>query len=958
MNRITLVVSAIILATSNPLWSKQEAPASEPLNDKGAQLEAAYTAEMEKLKGEIQAAAAVIDEGKKKTYQQALEAESAARSKFNSAQAATGGVQKAEGLVNHAKGKWIGGAKHGIKQAEKKLAAAKNEGQRNAAQKELEKWQKNLADGEKALQERMEALEMAKRAETEGPKMIKEAQEELARVKEKTRKVFQQIGMGKLIDDGAIDDKLVKYVVLMEGTPRGLAEFASQSPENEALITQLLSDTDLMRQMLVADGAQRTKMGRNQGPAQYGPAMKIYTDIQKKSAKAKGDDVHQKLALAIALEHSVPIQQRSAKADTSAPATVDPVNRYLHYEKAYADGELDPAFKDLSTWDLRMVVDGSEPDHILTWGRDMLRNYQPGHARIDYGWRYVRLVASDVRYGSGDVQYDRDELQFFQNILMNGGICGRRAFFGRFILRAFGIPTTARPSRGHAALAHWTPKGWVVNLGGGWGAGWTKGVYNKDRNFLASTQGRANPEAYLGVKRAMWIGDAMGEKRVYGTEGQGEPEFWGALSLQLQRSIIEDSAAEELAALGAEIGESNRDPEGTTPFQNATVDPEDIKISTDDNGIIWIPAAAYDKSASNAREARIDKSWDQGAQVFMPRFFAEGVTLLRTNSSAARMKSAGYGRYDNWGFRVAMDAPAGNPPAELKVDLGNGVSMDFVYIKPGKFTMGGDNAKEGRFDAPDMPKHEVTLTKGYYLGKYEVTQAQYEEVTGTNPSRTTKGPDYPANNISEGDALKFCEMASEKTGKAIRLPYEAEWEYAARAGTDTKYFFGDSDAQLGDYAWIKGNSETKTHPVGQKKPNPWGLYDIYGNAAERVADRYDKNYYAKGPKVDPTGPELKQKSLVTYKIDARKAGKYQLTAKVVTNNYGQYLIPTVNGEQQAAKSLPFTEGMWKDSKPVIVELKQGENTLQFHRLQPPQRGIAVKSFTLSPAGTSVAAVSQ
>jgi predicted nucleic acid-binding Zn-ribbon protein len=144
MNRITLVVSAIILATSNPLWSKQEAPASEPLNDKGAQLEAAYTAEMEKLKGEIQAAAAVIDEGKKKTYQQALEAESAARSKFNSAQAATGGVQKAEGLVNHAKGKWIGGAKHGIKQAEKKLAAAKNEGQRNAAQKELEKWQKKF----------------------------------------------------------------------------------------------------------------------------------------------------------------------------------------------------------------------------------------------------------------------------------------------------------------------------------------------------------------------------------------------------------------------------------------------------------------------------------------------------------------------------------------------------------------------------------------------------------------------------------------------------------------------------------------------------------------------------------------------------------------------------------------------------------------------------------------------
>lgn len=124
----------------------------------------------------------------------------------------------------------------------------------------------------------------------------------------------------------------------------------------------------------------------------------------------------------------------------------------------------------------------SEPGRRCAgWGREMLRNYRPDHIyNSNYGWRYVSLVSSCVKYGSQDVKYDRPELQNYQNILMNGGVCGRRAFIGRFILRSFGIPTTARPSRGHVALAHWTPEGWVVNLGGGWGSGWTKTRCNKD----------------------------------------------------------------------------------------------------------------------------------------------------------------------------------------------------------------------------------------------------------------------------------------------------------------------------------------------------------------------------------------------------------------------------------------------------------------------------------------------
>jgi hypothetical protein len=351
----------------------------------------------------------------------------------------------------------------------------------------------------------------------------------------------QGAALDSFLASDKLDAKLVKYVVLKEATPKGLAELAEKGKAQEALISYLLANPELMKQMLIADGAS----GGN-----YGRAMQIYSDIQNTSSKA-ASGILQRLALAIALEHATPRGQRSAVELTDAPKNVDPVKRYLSYEEAYNDGELDPAFDVLTTWDLRFVVDGEEPDEIAAWGREMLRNYRPDHILTgSYGWKYVGIVGSDVKYGSGDVKHDQPNLQFFQNILMNGGVCGRRAFFGRFILRAFGIPTTARPSRGHAALAHWTPKGWVVNLGGGWGAGWTKTVYNKDKDFLASTQARMNAKEYVKVKRAMWVGDVMGEKRTYG-ESAGKAAFWNGISLATQRKIITESKAETLAALGS-----------------------------------------------------------------------------------------------------------------------------------------------------------------------------------------------------------------------------------------------------------------------------------------------------------------------------------------------------------------------------------------------------------------------
>jgi formylglycine-generating enzyme required for sulfatase activity len=120
----------------------------------------------------------------------------------------------------------------------------------------------------------------------------------------------------------------------------------------------------------------------------------------------------------------------------------------------------------------------------------------------------------------------------------------------------------------------------------------------------------------------------------------------------------------------------------------------------------------------------------------------------------------------------------------------------------------------------------------FKIGKYPVTQAQYEAVMETNPSYFMNNPQNPVEQVSYDNAVAFCQKLSEITGKNYRLPTNSEWEYACRAGTTTTYYFGDDANQLGDYAWYSENSGFITHPVGQKKPNGWGLYDMHGNVWE------------------------------------------------------------------------------------------------------------------------------
>ncbi|WP_095642984.1 formylglycine-generating enzyme family protein [Methanosarcina spelaei] len=167
--------------------------------------------------------------------------------------------------------------------------------------------------------------------------------------------------------------------------------------------------------------------------------------------------------------------------------------------------------------------------------------------------------------------------------------------------------------------------------------------------------------------------------------------------------------------------------------------------------------------------------------------------------------------------------------------------MEFVLIPAGKFMMGSPSGEEVIYD-DEAPIHKVTIEDSFYMGKYPVTQKQWKKIQGSNPS-SLKGEDWPVEMISWEDAQEFIQKLNEKEGtEKYRLSSEAEWEYSCRAGTQTRYSFGDDESKLNEYAWYEKSFGSETHPAGQKKPNSLGLYDIHGNVWEWVQDRWHSNY--------------------------------------------------------------------------------------------------------------------
>jgi formylglycine-generating enzyme required for sulfatase activity len=186
----------------------------------------------------------------------------------------------------------------------------------------------------------------------------------------------------------------------------------------------------------------------------------------------------------------------------------------------------------------------------------------------------------------------------------------------------------------------------------------------------------------------------------------------------------------------------------------------------------------------------------------------------------------------------------------------NSIGMEFVLVPAGSFMMGSPDSDK-HAEKKEKPQHKVNISKPFYLGKYEVTQEQWEAVMGNNPSRD-KGRTNPVEKVSWNDAQEFIKRLNAREGHSrYRLPTEAEWEYACRAGTTTVYSFGDDADSLGRYAWYDDNSgkgpQHRTHPVGQKKGNAWGLHDMHGNVFEWVQDWYAYYYNSTGTdRLDPS----------------------------------------------------------------------------------------------------------
>jgi len=210
----------------------------------------------------------------------------------------------------------------------------------------------------------------------------------------------------------------------------------------------------------------------------------------------------------------------------------------------------------------------------------------------------------------------------------------------------------------------------------------------------------------------------------------------------------------------------------------------------------------------------------------------------------------------NFLFLLATAKSSNQTP---KQRLTNSYGMEFVFIKPGTFTMGSPTNELGRDD--DEKLHQVTLTQGIYIQTTEVTQSQWHCVMGSNPSKLKNcGLNCPVENVSWYDAMEFIKNLNRIDSKGqYRLPTEAEWEYAARAGTDTAFANGGiselrcgRDLNLDAIGWYCGNSGETAHPVAQKKPNAWGLYDMHGNVWEWCADWYAE--YPSGSVTNPSGP--------------------------------------------------------------------------------------------------------
>ena len=276
---------------------------------------------------------------------------------------------------------------------------------------------------------------------------------------------------------------------------------------------------------------------------------------------------------------------------------------------------------------------------------------------------------------------------------------------------------------------------------------------------------------------------------------------------------------------------------------------EEIELLKQDRGKLFEATPGQIKAERDeymVRHARLEKKYEEEIGLANEKLQNQQLQLLAYEKRIKELEEAV--KLHDCEPEAEVSQPIVKGPDRYITD-DNGI--EFVLIEPGWFMMGSNKGL-----ASEKPVHKVDITRPFYLGRYPFTQSQWVSIAGTNPSQF-KGDAYPVEQVSWLDVQAFLKKLN--TGEwNYRLPTEAEWEYACRAGTSTEYSFGNNDTVVGEYAWYRGNSNGKSQPVGRKRPNPWGLFDIHGNVHEWVQDWFDSDSYARFENktaVDPTGAE-------------------------------------------------------------------------------------------------------
>lgn len=316
----------------------------------------------------------------------------------------------------------------------------------------------------------------------EAQSYVDQSNEALPKLKNKCIKAALKI-FDKLDEDKmeTLEDKLVKGAIIAQETPEGLAAFANKSKENEKLIKRLFSDAELMRDMLRFGGAAKY---------QYGNAMRIYEECVAliKDTDKKWLKLNKKIALACALELAAVTREFDSTVE------IDAVERFKHFEKAHRDGELDPAFPHFSVWEMRQIVNCDAPNDQMKWCRDMVMNYVPHITFItDVKLRYIYILQSDVRIRKPTWT---GSPRTYPMILSGGGNQSINSWFGRFILKSFGLPAWGAKERKFEGYCRWTPEGWEPMNGAQWETCTWQGKTGQDFKIELEARNKAPQQEY------------------------------------------------------------------------------------------------------------------------------------------------------------------------------------------------------------------------------------------------------------------------------------------------------------------------------------------------------------------------------------------------------------------------------------------------------------------------------